>query len=650
MLRNLKEEASTLTRWLTSIPSITASRGQSVAVRAIYDGLSEFTYFRKNKGNLHYISHEDQKNSSLMGFIEAYDETKDTLLILCNVDTPGPDNWGTLKPYACKSDDLLQRLNALNPRGALKQDLNDSHALFGLGVYSCKAATASVIAMVKEFSDNTMDLDFNVIFLCLSCSLQHHEGILACAPYLDTLLREKELKPLLTLTFRPNLPEFPEDRALHLYTSHLGLAEPAFFILGQGTTLANPFNGFSPTLIAAELTRALELNPAPLKALSASVLTPSFAHIFSRNQRHHQSPDAVQISFNLTYSHLDLNELTEALKEVAAKAIEDCAALTDERENLHYYMKGKAFTPAVKDAEVVSYADLFERASSSYKGNLSLAIEALLDKCRSEGLSLREMCFCVIERLTELSHLPRPSVVVFLGHSFIPESSLRSSDSHDRELLICLDNVVNTLQRKNPRDLTPARGFAPDDGNYLRPIGVDSALRALKAECPVSDHRFYGFNCPCVTLGLPGYDLGLPTERVHDSIFDYICTFVSATMDELAVLLNKRHRKPEDLPLSGEQSPALESASEEPQALEAPERVGSAAEPAPEDKKDADPALPAGDEGPHIIDSALTASRALYPAKEQNALPAPEDAQETGAGEKTAEASAGDQKAPASQT
>ena len=54
MLRNLKEEATTLTKWLVSIPSISGTRGESIAIRAIYDGLTEFPYFRAYPDNLHY--------------------------------------------------------------------------------------------------------------------------------------------------------------------------------------------------------------------------------------------------------------------------------------------------------------------------------------------------------------------------------------------------------------------------------------------------------------------------------------------------------------------------------------------------------------------------------------------------------------------
>lgn len=543
MLRNLKEEATTLTKWLVSIPSISGTRGESIAIRAIYDGLTEFPYFRAYPDNLHYVSHEDQKNSSIIGLVKAYDKTQDTIIILCHVDTQGTENFGNLKSFACKESELREKLSNLSLKRDIVESLDDEHNLFGLGIFECKAVTGSVIAMIREFSDNTMVLDFNLIFLCLSRTNIDHEGIKAVQSYLDPIITAENLNPLLAISFIPAQKETSDEDLLHLYSAQLGLVEPSFFILGKGTNFGTPFNGFSPTLIASSIIRKLELNPEVLRDLSDHVLTPSFAHIFSRNQNAQVTPDAVQISFNLPFLNLDLRDLTERLKEIAAEAIEDCSELCDERESLHHYLKGHNFLPQIKDAEVISYQDLFDRAEANYRGNLNAAITALLEKCRVEGLSFREMCFCIIERLNELSHLPRPSVVVFLGHTFIPCAKLRTQDKKDREIIMCLEKAAVKLGQITGKRPSIVKACAPLDANFLRPVGVDNALRTLSVECPVSDHNFYSFNCPAVTLGIPGDDLGYPTERVNDLVFDYICTFVPAMMDSLSIL---RGRKSED--------------------------------------------------------------------------------------------------------
>ncbi len=545
MLRNLKEEAQTLTKWLVSIPSVSLTRGESIAIRAIYDGLLEFPYYREHPDSLHYVGHEDQQNSSLVAFLKAHDHTPDTLIILGHVDTSGTESYGSLKGCAHKEDELRSKLKNLKLKREVADDLDSTDTLFGLGVFECKAVTGSIIAMIREFSDNPAVLDFNLVFVILSRSLYDHEGIKAVEAYLEPLFKAEELNPILALSFIPE-PVVKGHPELHLYSAMLGMVEPSFFVLGMGTDSATPFDGFSPTLIASLIIKKLELNPGPLRSLSQNVLIPSFAHIFSRNQNASATPDAVQISFNLPFLHLDLSELTQRLKEIAAEAIEECSELCDERESLYNHLNGRNFIPDIKDAEVISYQDLFDRAELNYRGNLNAAITALLEKCRMEGLSYREMCFCIIERLNELSRLPRPSVVVFLGHTFIPCAQLSLSDRKDREIIMCLEKTAVKLGQITGFRPAIAKACKSSDANFLRPLGTDNALKVLSAECPVSDFSFTNFSCPAVTLGVPGYDLGSPTERVRVEALEYICTFIPAMMDSLAVL-NRINRETESV-------------------------------------------------------------------------------------------------------
>lgn len=540
MYKDLTQEAATLTKWLIGIPSVTGTAGEAVAVKAIYDGLMEFPYFKRHPEHLHYIPHEDQKNSSLMALVKAHDPCAQTIVLISNVDTAGAESFGALKPLACQVGQLKEKLKSLNIIS--KKDKDTEGNLYGLGSYECKGALGSLIALVKEFSDNTLNLDFNIVFLCLSCSYQDLQGMRACSGYLSKLLSSHELKPVISLCFKPNFPEHQDDDDLHLYTGNLGVCEPSFFILGKGAAAGRPFSGFSPTLIASSIIKKMELNSNLLQKLSNRPLVPSFAHIFSRSARNHQSPDAVQISFNLTFSSLDLSELIEYLKEIACDAVMECSDLIDDRQIYYQYLNSHDHIPEVKDAEILSYTDLFERAKHHYKGNLAAAVQALADKCRSEGLSERECCFCIIERLNELSHLAKPSVVVFMGPSFIPAQGLRSRDQHDRELIICLKNTLGRMEQTSPRIPTLSGEYPSCDGNLMRPLGLDDASRLLAQECPCGTKTCINFNCPNITLGIIGSDLYETTEHVKEESFAYIAAFVQDLMQELAVLTGRRRR------------------------------------------------------------------------------------------------------------
>ena len=50
-------EIITLAKWLISIPSISTTKGESIITNAIYNGICDFNYFKKNTDKLFLISH-----------------------------------------------------------------------------------------------------------------------------------------------------------------------------------------------------------------------------------------------------------------------------------------------------------------------------------------------------------------------------------------------------------------------------------------------------------------------------------------------------------------------------------------------------------------------------------------------------------------
>ena len=550
--KNLSKEASTLTKWLVSIPSVAHAKGPSLINQAIYEGLREFPYFKNHQEHLTLITHDDgtyddefaaaqarrHSKSSVVALVKSLEEVSDTLVLLCDTDTSSPYHYGMFKGSSTSCDELALKLRQLAEQGAvsskIEEILQSDSGLFGLGILESKCATGAMIAVLKELSDNYVHLNLNILFVCTSESSLQHRGIKQCIPFIQKLCTQENLKLRLAVNAKPNTPTGRWDDQLHIYAGSYGKVEPSFYIIGHSATAFRPYAGFSASIIASELIRELELNPKLTQRLHHQPLVPTFDSLRVKEFGKDFSPDGMQVSFSLPLLDLDLGALLEVLKEVAATAIEHAADLVDQREASFAKLKREDFIPETKDAEVISFSDLVERAKHNFQGNLDKALAGMVQKCRHEGLSLHQASITIIERLNEIAHLPRPSIVIYYTDNYVPPMGLEERSSQDRELYMMLEGLIARMKQLGTIVPSMAPYYAPTDGNFLRPVGVGPALRTLNEECPVRAQELSTLNVPTITLGIAGDDLTLLTEHVDRDMCEYLPKFLLNLVDLLA--------------------------------------------------------------------------------------------------------------------
>ena len=533
---NLSNEAAILTKWLVSIPSVAHAKGPSLITKAIYDGLGEFPYFKNHANHLNLIAHEESSKSSIVALVKSFDAIEDTLVILCDTDTNSPYHYGVLKRFSTNCDELQKQLSQSKDitNDTLKKGIDSGDLMFGLGILQSKCATGSMLVALKELSDNHVRLKLNILFICTSESAIQHRGIKKCIPFVHDLIKKEHLKLRLCVNAKPNFPISRTDKDLHIYTGNYGKVEPSFYIIGNSASAFRPYAGFSASIIASELIRELELNPLFSQSLHQKPLVPTFDSLRVKEFGKDYSPDGMQISFSMPLVNISLDDLLELLKNSAAKAIENAAELIDQREASYANLNHEEFIPLAQDAEVVSFSDLLERASHNFTGDLNKALQGMVLKCRSEGLSLHQAGITIIERLNELAKLPRPSVVVYFTDNYVPTQGLSASSSQDRELFMILDGLINKFSAVSPIVPTMATNYAPSDAGFSRPVNLKDSLNTLARECPVGISDIEGIDVPTITIGVKGDHLTLLTEHVDTSMCQYLPAFVLSLADAIA--------------------------------------------------------------------------------------------------------------------
>ena len=123
---NLAQEATTLTKWLISIPSVAHAKGPALISQAIYEGLSEFPYFKNHPEHLTLQAHENSAKSSVIALVKGLDDVQDTLVLLCHTDTNSPYHYGMLKGLSTNADELRKRLLEMSGSPLLNNKSNNS--------------------------------------------------------------------------------------------------------------------------------------------------------------------------------------------------------------------------------------------------------------------------------------------------------------------------------------------------------------------------------------------------------------------------------------------------------------------------------------------------------------------------------------------
>lgn len=526
-----KQEVTTLARWLVSIPSVTGTKGEHIIMDAILNGISDFGYFKSHPDNLIVVRHEDQINTSVIAMVMAGQRTPDTTIMLCSPDTSGVDNYGVLKPYAFKCDDLPRKLATLDPDERLYDDLSSvDDWLFGLGVYESKTACAAFLVSLKNYSDRPELLRHNLLFVCTSSTIHENRGTRALLPYLDELARVHNLKYRLAVNIRPSLSD---DDGYHVYSRSVGHICPCFYVVGKSDQ-RNPFRNFSSILLTSKLIEELELNPALTGSISRFHSCPVLESLHARYSADHH-PHEVLLKFKLSFFNLDPGDLIDVLKLSCVEAFNKTAALLDDREARYCRLNGSDFDPELIDAEVVTYAELTARAARSYPGDLSAAIDTMVARADEDGLDTPDILCRILDRLIELARLARPSVIIFLADDFIPQQNLFEQIPQERETILQIGGILERLsQRKGYAITLEEQPYTAQDISFLRPTAADSAIETLAAQCPFRTSPFYNLHVPIFTLGIGGRDLNLPGERVHKDTFVFLIDVIDMILSQEA--------------------------------------------------------------------------------------------------------------------
>lgn len=523
------DEALALTKKLVSIPSMNNSDGGE---RAVADYMAawirELPYFKAHPDQVitQPLKNDpyDRINVVAIAF-GSRSNSNQTIILHGHHDTVGIDDYGSIKEYAFDCDALPEKIKSITSDPEVLADIESGEWMFGRGSSDMKSGDAVNMVLMRYFTEHLDQFDGNLIFMTNPVEENQHTGIIESLNVLE------ELKAKYGLTYKMAMntdfisPAFPGDTAHYFHAGAVGKILPCFYIIGKPTHSGQGFEGFSASMVAAEITRNIDMRAEfsdvyngefamPPTVLKMRDLKPSYDV---------QTAFSAFVYFNYFIHNMEMDEIFARLRKVAEDALNTVDTYTDEQNKVYCKMTGANYYKREYQLKVMEYSELYEKAKA-LKPDVDEDIRAITKQSLEENLDRRELCLKIVEYLANnILSINTPTVILFLAPPYCPRNTLKREIPEEGALLDSVVDLLNQLGQEMGEELKMMQFFPVlTDSSYLKLDDTDTSIKTLvdnfpdmKGHYDVPLDQIKRLNIPAFNFGCHGKDAHKWTERVH---------------------------------------------------------------------------------------------------------------------------------------
>ena len=523
------DEALALTKKLVSIPSMNNSDGGE---RAVADYMAawirELPYFKAHPDQVitQPLKNDpyDRINVVAIAF-GSRSNSNETIILHGHHDTVGIDDYGSIKEYAFDCDALPEKIKSITSDPEVLADIESGEWMFGRGSSDMKSGDAVNMVLMRYFTEHLDQFDGNLIFMTNPVEENQHTGIIESLNVLE------ELKAKYGLTYKMAMntdfisPAFPGDTAHYFHAGAVGKILPCFYIIGKPTHSGQGFEGFSASMVAAEITRNIDMRAEfsdvyngefamPPTVLKMRDLKPSYDV---------QTAFSAFVYFNYFIHNMEMDEIFARLRKVAEDALNTVDTYTDEQNKVYCKMTGADYYKREYQLKVMEYSELYEKAKA-LKTDVDEDIRAITKQSLEENMDRRELCLKIVEYLANnILSINTPTVILFLAPPYCPRNTLKREIPEEGALLDSVVDLLNQLGQEMGEELKMMQFFPVlTDSSYLKLDDTDTSIKTLvdnfpdmKGHYDVPLDQIKRLNIPAFNFGCHGKDAHKWTERVH---------------------------------------------------------------------------------------------------------------------------------------
>jgi arginine utilization protein RocB len=494
-------------------PSVTESDGESAFAEHLAAVLRALPYFQTHPEHLRVIPTRDDFRPRANVFALVKRGGPKTVVMAGHYDVVSTANFGPLEPWAHDPEALLPRLiDALSAeqRDASTQqaldDLSSGDFLPGRGALDMKSGDAIGIALLERFAV-AHDMTGNLLLICTPDEENYSHGMRSAMRDLPGLLAEWGLEPALAVNLDSS--GLVPDGAQEVFMGSVGKTMPFVLFAGRPTHAGDPFGGVNAALLAAELVREVECNPAYSDAEpSQGELPPMPVALRSVDLKRHYdvtTPESAFVAFNVLSFASTPADVFGRIAEGAQRAMHAAIAALRQRA------LDIAQPFGVSGAGLFAFDEALTMARANDSG-IDAALDAL---ARDRALDVLTMSEHAARLVMRAARLPGPAALIGFAPLHYPLSGVP-----DQERFRVIAAVRAAAQRAEVSVLFRPFFTGISDMSFLGAQHDPNALRVLAANTPGWAQRWNldgltGLDVPVLNIGPSGRDYHQRCERVH---------------------------------------------------------------------------------------------------------------------------------------
>ncbi len=172
---------------------------------------------------------------------------------------------------------------------------------------------------------------------------------------------------------------------------------------------------------------------------------------------------------------------------------------------------------------MLDYRALYERTKAAYTGDLDTLIEQTLQASIAAGEDMRVSSLRIVEKLSEVSGIKTPTVVVFFATPFCPHNTLKSEVPEEQAVYEQIAGIAAAFGAESGETMKLQQFFPSlTDSSYLKIDDDADSIATLQANFPGYENLYpvpletaKALNIPAVNYGVWGKDCHKWTERIH---------------------------------------------------------------------------------------------------------------------------------------
>lgn len=487
--------------------------------------LREIPYFRDHPQQVRLVaSHGDPMTYSVVAIVRG--KGRRALALAGHYDVVSIENYRELAPLAFKPDELRSALIAdleSRPLKAEEQralaDLRNGEFLPGRGLLDMKSGIAAGIAVLEEFAADPERLG-NLVLVATPDEERGSRGMRRLRDALPAIAAEfgLEIEAGINLDATSDQGDGTEGRAI--YRGTIGKALPFALVVGRSSHASYPFEGISAQLMASEIIKAVEANPALCDRAAGEVSPPPIC-LEAKDLRggyEVTTPERVWIAFNWLSHSWTAGGLIGLFEQSVRTATSAAIDRFNQHAQSYAAMLGMTRATPVAGASLISVAELRELVGRVGGSDALARVSSIEHGLRGSDDPLAQTRSIVDAMVTEAG-VTGPAVVYGFSSLVYPSTHLSGTRDHSG-FAQAIEGARLAHEEAGGRPIRYREYFTGiSDMSFFGHRPSDADAVEIAANTPASDlvdnACAHALSFPVVNIGPWGREFHQRLERVH---------------------------------------------------------------------------------------------------------------------------------------